>query len=177
MGNPLRHDWLVPQSYTRRSTLATRNLSGVQETGEATMSLGGLDYMAVIVAAIASFIFGGVWYNVFSRQWMEALGRTPDTMPRDRGAVGLYVVAFLAQLIMAWMLAGILLHLATGGLPTTLRTGVISAAFLWFGFVITTMVVNYSFQGARHRLAVLDGAHWLGVLLIQGAILGWWGVR
>jgi hypothetical protein len=141
------------------------------------MSFGALNYMPVIVAAIASFIFGGVWYNAFSRQWMEALGRTSDTMPRDRGAVGLYVAAFAAQLIMAWMLAGVLFHLAAGGLPTSLRTGLISAAFLWLGFVITTLVVNYSFQGARPLLMVLDGAHWLGVLLIQGAILGWWGVR
>ena len=45
------------------------------------MSLGGLNYMAVMVAAIASFIFGGVWYNLFSKQWMEALGMTPDKMP------------------------------------------------------------------------------------------------
>ena len=141
------------------------------------MGLGGLNYMAVMVAAIASFIFGGIWYNLFSKQWMEALGMTPDKMPRDRGAIGLYVLAFVAQLVMAWMLAGVLLHMAAGGLPTSLRTGLISAAFLWFGFVITTMVVNYSFHGARHVLAVLDGGHWLGVLLIQGAILGWWGVR
>ena len=141
------------------------------------MSLGGLNYMAVMAAAIASFIFGGIWYNVFSKQWMEALGMTPDKMPRDRGAIGLYVLTFVAQLVMAWMLAGILLHMAAGGLPTTLRTGLISGAFLWFGFVITTMVVNYSFHGARHMLTVLDGGHWLGVLLIQGAILGWWGVR
>jgi hypothetical protein len=133
--------------------------------------------MAVMVAAIASFIFGGVWYNLFSKQWMEALGMTPDKMPRDRGAIGLYVLTFVAQLVMAWMLAGVLLHMAAGGLPTSLRTGLISAAFLWLGFVITTMVVNYSFHGARHMLTVLDGGHWLGVLLIQGAILGWWGVR
>ena len=106
------------------------------------MGLGGLNYMAVMVAAIASFIFGGVWYNLFSKQWMEALGMTPDKMPRDRGAIGLYVLTFVAQLVMAWMLAGVLLHMAAGGLPTSLRTGLISAAFLWFGFVITTMVVN-----------------------------------
>ncbi len=141
------------------------------------MGLGGLNYMAVMVAAIASFIFGGIWYNLFSKQWMEALGMTPDKMPRDRGGIGLYVLAFVAQLVMAWMLAGVLLHMAAGGLPTSLRTGLISAAFLWLGFVITTMVVNYSFHGARHMLTVLDGGHWLGVLLIQGAILGWWGVR
>ena len=141
------------------------------------MSLGSLNYLPIVLATIASFLFGGVWYNVFSRQWMEAVGMTPDKMPRDRGAIGLYVLAFVAQLIMAWMLAGILLHISAGGLPTTLRTGVISAAFLWFGFVMTTMVVNHAFHGARHMLTVIDGGHWLGVLLIQGAILGWWGVR
>jgi hypothetical protein len=177
MGNPLRHDPHVREQLRPPEQAGDPKPVGCAIDGETTMSLGGLDYMAVIAAAIASFIFGGVWYNVFSKQWMEALGRTPDTLRRDRGPVGLYVVAFVAQLVMAWMLAGVLLHLATGGLPTTLRTGVISAAFLWFGFVITTMVVNYSFQGARHMLTVLDGAHWLGVLLIQGAILGWWGVR
>jgi uncharacterized protein DUF1761 len=141
------------------------------------MGLGNLNYMAVTVAAIASFLFGGVWYHAFSRQWMDAVGMTPDKMPRDRGAIGLYVLAFVAQLIMAWMLAGILLHMSAGGLPTTVRTGVISAGFLWFGFVMTTMVVNHAFHGARHMLTVIEGGHWLGVLLIQGAILGWWGVR
>jgi hypothetical protein len=43
------------------------------------------------------------------------------------------------------------------------------------GFVITTMAVNHAFQGARGSLTLLDGGHWLGVLLVQGAILGWWG--
>ena len=94
------------------------------------MNLGSLNYLAIMAATIVSFVFGGIWYNVFSRQWMEALAMTPDKMPRDRGAIGLYVLAFVAQLIMAWMLAGILLHMSAGGVPTTARTGLISAAFL-----------------------------------------------
>jgi hypothetical protein len=141
------------------------------------MGFGGLNYLAVVLAAIASFVFGGIWYNAFSKQWMEAVGMSPEKMPRDRGGLGLYVLAFAAQLVMAWMLAGVLLHLGNGGLPVTLRNGLISAAFLWFGFVITTMVVNYAFHGARHALTLIDGGHWLGVLLIQGAIIGWWGVH
>jgi hypothetical protein len=140
------------------------------------MGLGSLNYLAVIAAAIASFVFGGIWYNVFSRQWLEAVGMSPERM-QERGGVGLYVLALVAQLVMAWMLAGILLHLARGGLPATLWNGVVSGAFIWLGFVITTMVVNYAFHGARHALTLIDGGHWLGVLLIQGAILGWWGLR
>jgi len=44
---------------------------------------------------------------------------------------------------MAWMLAGVLGHLGPG--QVTLRNGVISGAFLWFGFVLATMAVNNAF--------------------------------
>src|SRR5947207_14957199 len=98
------------------------------------MGLGGLNYFAVMAAAIVSFVFGGVWYNAFSKQWMEAVGMTPDRMQKDRGGLGLYVLAFVAQLVMAWMLAGVLLHLGQGGLPVTLRNGLISAVVIWVGF-------------------------------------------
>jgi hypothetical protein len=74
------------------------------------------DYLVVIAAAVASFVFGGVWYNVLSKQWLEAVGRQPERT-HERGGVGLYVLALVGQLVMAWMLAGILLHLAKGGLP------------------------------------------------------------
>ena len=87
-----------------------------------------------------------------------------------------YLIAFLAELVMAWMLAGIFLHLARGGLVPGPRNGLISAAFLWLGFVATTLVVNHAFQGAKTALTMIDGGHWLGVLLIQGAILGAWGI-
>jgi hypothetical protein len=139
--------------------------------------LGNLNYLAVIAAAVASFIFGGIWYNAFSRQWLEAVGRSPDSVGKDKAGIGLYLLAFGAVLIMAWMLAGVLLHLSLGGMTLGIRSGIISALFLWFGFVMTTMVVNYAFHGARQSLTLIDGGHWLGVLVIQGAILGWWGVR
>ena len=140
------------------------------------MNLGSLNYLAIMTAAIVSFAFGGVWYNVFSRQWMEAVGMPPERV-KERGGVGLYVLAFVAQLVMAWMLAGILLHLSRGGLAPTIWHGLVSGAFIWLGFVIPTMVVNYAFHGARHSLTLIDGGHWLAVLLLQGAILGWWGMR
>jgi hypothetical protein len=121
-------------------------------------------------------VFGGIWYSVLSRAWMEAVGMPPERMQQDRGGPALYVLAFVAQLVMAWMLAGILLHLSLGGLAAGIRTGAISAIFLWLGFVMPTMIVNYAFHGAKRALTVIDGGHWLGVLLIQGIIIGWWGI-
>ena len=48
------------------------------------MGLGSLNYLAVMAAAIASFVFGGVWYNAFSKQWMEAVGMSPERVTHVR---------------------------------------------------------------------------------------------
>jgi hypothetical protein len=87
-------------------------------------------------------------------------------------AVWPLVVSLLADLIMAWMLAGVLGHLGA----LTFKNGVITAAFIWFGFVVTTLAVNNIFGMRRHVLIVIDGAHWLGALLLMGAIIGAWGL-
>jgi len=58
----------------------------------------------------------------------------------------------------------------------TLQNGVVSAAFLWFGFILTTLFVNYSFHGRGMRLILIDLGNWLLVLLVMGAIVGGMGV-
>lgn len=139
------------------------------------MAFAGLNYTAVLLAAIASFIFGGIWYGLFAEQWLAAAHVRPEAVRGDgRAAVTPYVVAFVAQLVMAYVLAGMIGHLGQG--QVTLRNGLISGAFIWGGFVFTALLVNHAFQGARRTLTLIDGGHWLGVLLIQGAIIGWMGV-
>lgn len=49
-------------------------------------------------------------------------------------------------------------------------------ASVWLGFVATTLAVNHTFQGAKKELTLIDGGHWLGVLLVQGLLIGWMGV-
>jgi Protein of unknown function (DUF1761) len=155
-------------------------MGGATQLGGTAMSFGNLNYWPILVAAVVSFAFGAVWYGTLSRQWMAARGMSEADMAKAKPEMGAipvpYVIAFVALLVMAWMLAGVLLHLARGGMPMSIRAGMISGFFLWLGFVITTMAVNHAFQGARRSLTLIDGGHWLGVLLIQGAILGWWGV-
>jgi hypothetical protein len=43
---------------------------------------------------------------------------------------------------------------------------------MWVRLVMTTMVVNYNFHGARQSLTLIDGGHWLGVLVLRGASVG-----
>jgi uncharacterized protein DUF1761 len=139
------------------------------------MNLANLNYWPILIAAIASFAFGAVWYTALSRQWMAARGLTEAEVKARTGPSPVpFIISFVALLVMGTMLSGILAHLARGGTALSVRSGLISGLLLWLGFVITTMAVNHAFQGERRALTLIDGGHWLGVLLIQGAILGWW---
>ena len=134
-----------------------------------------INYLAVLVAAIAGWLVGAVWYGVLGRPWMAAVGWTADDMVGPDGRrympVGPMILAFVAQLVMALMLAGLLGHMG----PRNVTNGIISGALVWLGFVITTIAVNNAFQKRKPMLTVIDGGHWLAVLVAQGAILGLFG--
>ena len=131
----------------------------------------GLNLWALPLAAFASFVFGAIWYGALSRPWREA-ANLDATAPAASPPPAMLLITFLAQLFMAWMFAGVLLHLDRAGLARGVKNGVISGLFLWAGFILAPMVVNHMYQGAKRALTVIDGAHWLGVMLLQGAILG-----
>ena len=138
------------------------------------MEFAGTNYIAVVVAAIASFAFGSIYYMVLGRHWRAAIGKTEEQMKADGMKLSVFIVAALAQLVMAWVLSGIIGHLGTD--QVTVVNGLISAGFVWVGFVATTLAVNHGFQGARKSLTLIDGGHWLGVLLVQGLVIGLFGV-
>ena len=128
-----------------------------------------VNYLAVVVAAVAGFLVGWGWYAAFGKVWMAALGKTkedckPSPVP--------FVIAGVACLLMAWMLAGLMGHLA----DVTVKGGVIAAFFVWTGFVLTTVGVNQAFQGLRPVVTAIDAGHWLVVLIVMGAIIGAFGV-
>jgi len=140
------------------------------------MHFAGLSLFAIVLAAVVSFMFGWLWYGIlFPKQWMAAAGKTEADLKAQGGPTPTpFVISFVALLVMAWVLAGVIGHLGTGAI--TLRSGVIVGALMWLGFVATTLAVNHTFQGAKPVLTLLGGGHWLGVLLLQGAVIGWLGV-
>jgi len=120
------------------------------------MRFAGVNYLAVVIAAVVAWLAGAGWYTTFGKSWMAALGLTPEKMQEAKSQPGAYlpfVYAFIVNLIMAWVLAGVLFHIGA----LSLRRGVISAALCWLGFVITTMWVNNSFARRDRRLLAIDG--------------------
>jgi hypothetical protein len=143
------------------------------------MTFAGINYLAVLIAALAGFGFGAVYYMALATPWMNAVGWTSEQQSAHlKGELNPsklpFVVAIVANLIMAWVLAGLIGHLGPG--QVTIRNGIISGAFVWLGFVATTLSVNYAFGMRKPMLTAIDSGHWLGVLLIMGAVIGAFGI-
>jgi len=139
------------------------------------MSFAGVNYLAIVVAAVVAWLAGAGWYTSLGKMWTAAIGMTPEQMQQAKSRPGAhlpFLYTFIAQLVMAWVLAGVLGHIGA----LTLRGGIISGAFCWLGFVITTLVVSYTFAMRNWRLLLIDGGYWLLVLVLMGGIIGAWGV-
>ncbi|EAV42728.1 DUF1761 domain-containing protein [Roseibium aggregatum] len=130
------------------------------------MMFDGINLIAVAAAAIVSFLFGALWYGILGKAWMNAAGLTRE---QTRPKPVVFATAFFCQIIMAFVFAGVIYH--SGG--ADIRNGIISALMIWVGIVMTTQIVNHRFQGLSWNLTLIDGGHWLGVLLVQGIVIGW----
>jgi hypothetical protein len=140
------------------------------------MTFAGVNYWAVLIAAVAAWIAGAAWYMSLSKPWQAAVGMTPEKMAAAKSnpyAWVPFVLVFLGHVVMAWTLAGILGHFGA----LSVKDGVITGALCWFGFVLTSMVVNNAFAMRSYRLTAIDGGHYLVVLVLMGAIIGAMGVK
>jgi hypothetical protein len=143
------------------------------------VTFAGINYLAVVIAAIAAWLAGAIWYGLLAKPWVAAHGRTMDQFKAEQAAhKGTvhgwlpFALAFLAEVVMAYVLAGMVGHLGR----VTIRSAVISALFVWAGFMVTTMLVNNSFAGRRYVLTAIDAGHWLVVVIVMGVVIGWIGV-
>jgi MFS family permease len=128
----------------------------------------GMNWLAIAIATIAAFGFGSIYYMSLAGPWLDAIGRKKEDFKPTPTP---FIISIVANLVMAIVLAGLMRHVG----PITIRAGAISGALCWLGFVVTTTSVNYAFGDRRPKLTIIDSIHWLGVLVIQGAVIGAFG--
>ena len=69
------------------------------------MAFAGMNYIAVFVAALAGLGVGAVWYGVFGKASLDALGKSEDDIKGSGAAQALpFVTGLVADLVMAIML-------------------------------------------------------------------------
>jgi hypothetical protein len=134
------------------------------------MDFSAVNWLAVIVATVASWALGAVWYMVFAKQWLAAIGKTKDQINSKDFTP--YVWSVVVQLIMAYFVA-LLVPKLFGSI--TITNGLMAGLLLWLGFVITSMIQNHRYEGAPWNRTIIDGGYMLAVLLVQGLVIGLFG--
>lgn len=127
-----------------------------------------IHWLAVLVAGVAAFMVGGVWYGaLFSKAWMAARGVTPESVDKSN-VTTLFAITAVLDVVMAFFMDHVLgTYTPAPGLHLTL----LIAGGLALGFVIPAMLVNYLYQQATVKLMLIDSGHWLFAFLAMGAVL------
>ena len=125
-----------------------------------------VNYLAVIVAAIAAVVIGFVWYapQVFGDRWMKYLGKTRAELGQPGPAFGLAIVAALVN---AWVLA--LFSTNLGG--TSLTDGIELGILVWLGFMATLTAAETVFLKKPWGLWFLNNAHNVIAQVVMAAIV------
>jgi Protein of unknown function (DUF1761) len=135
------------------------------------MVFGGINTLAVLLAAVAAFIFGAVWYIALTKPWMKAARIDPSLSGVNPAILAM---TFLGELVLAIGMAGIIGHL--GPDQVTLSNGIVSGFFIGLLIILPVMTINHRNQLFGWDLTLIDGAHWVGASVIIGAVIGWMGV-
>jgi hypothetical protein len=131
-------------------------------------------WLAIGSAAVLAWMFGALYYTALGRFWLAAHGPAADAMKaagahKSAAAKAFpFVLSLVAEIVMALVMLGLLAHTKM----ITAKGGLVTALFVWAGFVLTTIWVNNAYPGRRTMLTVIDAGHWLGVLIIIGAVVG-----
>jgi fatty acid desaturase len=139
------------------------------------MSTVKLNWLAILVAALASIFLELVWLSIFMIPWLAGVGRSKDwilALATVNPAVQ-YGAALLCSLIAAIVLS--VLTQLTG--PQTARRGILVAILVWLGFVATTWAREYIFEVRTFQIYFINAGYSLLDLILMGAITGAWKAK
>ncbi|WP_417599514.1 DUF1761 domain-containing protein [Pararhodobacter oceanensis] len=113
-------------------------------------------YLAVIVAAIAGFAIGAVWYGVLSKQWIKAAGIKVGADGKPEGGSPLLMVfGFLCVLVVA----GMMRHAFIMSGISTPMAGLVAGLGIGLFFITPWITLNALFGMKPKELPMIDGGY------------------
>ena len=132
-----------------------------------------VNYLAVLVAAIASMVIGFLWYGpLFGKQYMALMNFDKKKMQeaKKKGMGKQYTLTFLTSLITGYVLA----YFVNYAQASTIADGVVLGSWLWIGFFATTQLGVVLWEGKPVKLYLIKTLDSLVTLAVMGAILAVW---
>ena len=127
-----------------------------------------MEYLSIVAAAAAAFIFGAVWYTALGKQYQRALGKDPEQCKGQKMPLTPLLVCFIGELVVAAAFSWVLARMSAVGWQWGAHMGLLFGVAL----ILPTVIVNNIFPGRPKELMAIDGLHWIGVFVIEGAVLG-----
>lgn len=133
------------------------------------METPALNYWAILVSALSTFLIGGVWYSpaVFGKAWMRENGFTEEEL-RKGNMVKIFGLSFVLGLVAAINLAMFL------GNEMDAAMGALYGFLTGFGWVAMFIGTHYLFERKSFKLFLINAGYSVVALTIMGLIIGAW---
>jgi hypothetical protein len=128
-----------------------------------------LNIWAVLVAALSTFLIGGLWYSpaVFGKAWMRENGFTEESM-KGANMVKIFGLAFFLALVASFNLTMFM------GPEKRPEMGALWGFLAGFGWVATFIGTHYLFERRSFKLFLINAGYSIVSLTIMGVILAAW---
>ena len=124
-----------------------------------------MELINVIVAAIAAFAFGAVWYMSLAKPWMAATGITKEQ--QRSGGSGPYIIAFIG----AVLTAGMMRHIFAAAGIEGVGSGIVSGFGIGLFIATPWIINNCAFEGRPASLMLINGGYAAGGCTVIGLVL------
>jgi hypothetical protein len=125
-----------------------------------------LNWLAIILAALSSFLLGFLWYSIlFSKRWRKENGFTSDSM-KDANMLKIFGLSFLFMLFASFMLALFIGNDAGAGF------GASAGLLAGLGWVFTFLGVIYLFERRSLALFLINACYSVVSLTVMGLLIG-----
>lgn len=135
-----------------------------------------LNYLAILVATIAQFIFGAIWYMpIFGKLWGKIHGFDQVSQDKQKEMMKDMWKPLVAQFI-STAITSTVFALLLSGFPTEWNIYGLGF-FFWLGFIFPTQVAAVLFGGTPPKwvvtkIAVMGGAG-LGCMVVASLVFKW----
>lgn len=140
------------------------------------MDLSSINWLAVIVAAVAFFALGAIWYGpLFGKKWQSGVGLSDDDM-KNANMGKLFGSAFLFALIISFGMAMFFFGMADPNAEAmmTVEMGAMYGLMTGIFFLFPSISMNYLFARKGMALMLIDSGYHVVAYTIVGVILAAW---
>lgn len=138
------------------------------------MDFSNINFLAVLVATLSTFVVGALWYGpLFGKAWMAA-AEMDDEKIQQGNMKKIFSLAFIFELIMAFNLAMFFHGSPEGSEMINAVNGTIYGFLTGFGWVFFALAVNSLYEQKSWKYILINGGYWTVTFTLMGFILGAW---